>query len=90
MSESKYDAERAWIYTETVETWKMPGEWPSHNLVASINPVLDFVEVHASQRHAGTLIRMSKEDFSKWIDECRETLQRQSAHSDDIVVVPTK
>jgi len=85
---SSEEKDPTWIHTERAELhspFSNDGEWPEHNLAASINPRISYVEVTASLKHHGVMIRMSKEDFVKWLDECQELLKKQASNPGDTI-----
>ncbi len=75
--------DRTWIHTETVYAGDTEDDgWPKRNLSASINPLLDWVEIRSSLRHEGIIQRIPKAEFAKWLQDCQDTLARQSSPSD--------
>jgi hypothetical protein len=75
-----------WVHTEFVELSskaKTEDGWPDHKVVASINPVLDWIELTASHRHTGMMVRMPKADFAAWLKECQAELDKQAANPVD-------
>lgn len=64
-----------WLWTECAEVWNSKAEeFPKQNMQAYINPVLPYVEVVASSERAGTMIRLSKEEFRVWVKRCQDLL----------------
>jgi hypothetical protein len=72
MSEEK----PTWVHTQFVQasTPKTEDGWPTHELTASINPLLDWVEITASHTHTGHMVRIPKSEFANWLKRCQEEL----------------
>lgn len=67
-----------WVHTQYVKAGPYEEGWPKQELTASINPILDWVEITVSQRSTGMLIRIPKSEFEDWLKKCQEEIATPS------------